>query len=196
MLFGGSFASWSETCAATIVTVHVSSWAKSVSGSSVKVDGPPLTAAVWVPLVVHEMSYHPSDTSTGSEKVTLMLSPTRTPVAPSSGEVALTAGGESTSKGVRWKSSTASPSSAPGAMSESRHRIQNDAPDGIVRPVIVAEMDDRFAAALPSRAPAVAAVFGLFRSREFASAHVPLLRLVASMLIWKSRRSATPRFVA
>src|SRR4051794_10114433 len=96
---GGSFASWSETCAATIVTVHVSSWAKSVSGSRVKVDGPPVTAAVWLPLVVHEISYQPSDTLTGSENVTVMLSPTRTPVAPSSGDVAVTAGGGAAAQG-------------------------------------------------------------------------------------------------
>src|SRR4051812_14810164 len=130
MLSGGSFASWSDTSAAYTVAVHVSSCAKSVSGSSVNVDGPPLTTAVWLPLDVHEMSYQVPAAVTGSEKVMLMLAPTSTPVAPSSGDVAVTAGGESTSYGVSEKSSIASPSSEL-EMSKSVHRIQNVAPSAI-----------------------------------------------------------------
>src|ERR1044071_4999516 len=59
--------------------------------------------------------------------------------------------------GVREKSSTARPSSAPAA-SRSVQRIQNVAPFAMVSPVIVLVMAVRLAALLPSRAPAVAAV--------------------------------------
>src|SRR6185295_17984974 len=42
MLSGGSFESWSVTCAAKIVTVQVSPAAKSAFGLIVKADGPPV----------------------------------------------------------------------------------------------------------------------------------------------------------
>ena len=58
--------------------------------------------------------------------------------------------------GVRQKSSTASPSSAPVA-SRSVQRIQKVAPFGILRLLIVLEMLVRFAAAFPSSAPVVPA---------------------------------------
>jgi hypothetical protein len=92
---GGSFVSWSETCAATIVTVQLSPAAKSESGSSVKVVGPPPTAAVWGPLVAHEIEYHEPVTSTGSLNVTETLAAVATSVASIPGERAVTDGAAS-----------------------------------------------------------------------------------------------------
>src|SRR4051794_14314365 len=67
--------------------------------------------------------------------------------------------------GVSEKSSTARPSSAPGAMSESVQRIQNPAPFAIDRPVMLNETFEKLPALLPTMAPPVAARFGLLKSR-------------------------------
>src|SRR6266536_2539594 len=83
---GGSLVSWSETCEPTTVTVHVSPWAKSASGSSVNAVGPPLTAAVWVPLVPHEIENQEPPTFTGSLKVIVTFAFAAMPVAPPAGE--------------------------------------------------------------------------------------------------------------
>ncbi len=48
----------------------------------------------------------------------------------------------------------------------------------------------RFEAALPSRAPTVPVITGLEKSRPLWSVQVPVERLVASVLSWKSSRSA------
>ena len=92
---GGSVVSWSETCAATIVTVQLSPAAKSESGSIVKVVGPPLAAAVWVPLVAHEIEYHEPVTLTGSLKVTETFAAVATSVASIPGEREVTDGAAS-----------------------------------------------------------------------------------------------------
>ena len=57
--------------------------------------------------------------------------------------------------GVIEKLSTASPSSAPGAISESDQRIQKEAPLGMLKPVIEKLMEVWFPDALPFNAPAV-----------------------------------------
>ena len=75
-------ASWSVTCAATIVTVHSSLFAKSTAGSRVKVVGPPLSVVAWPPLVAQLSVNHAPVTVTGSLKVTLTLLLTGTSVAP------------------------------------------------------------------------------------------------------------------
>src|SRR5215208_1909810 len=62
---GGSFASWSETCDAVTVTVHVSPVAKFVAGSSVNVVGPPLTVAACEPLVAQAIVNQAPVTFTG-----------------------------------------------------------------------------------------------------------------------------------
>ena len=91
--------------------------------------------------------------------------------------------------GVIEKSSIASPSSAPDAF-KSLKRIQTVCPAAIERPVIVEEIAVRFAAALPSSAPAAAAApIGPVKSSALTSVQVPVVRLVASKLIWKSSRS-------
>src|SRR5688572_6664264 len=82
---GGSLTSVSVTWAAVIVTVQLSSSARSDVGSIVHAVGPPDTAAVTVPLVVHVMSYQPSATATGSLNVTWTLEPAATFVAPFAG---------------------------------------------------------------------------------------------------------------
>src|SRR5918996_3470977 len=63
---GGSVVSRSLPCAAAIVVVHDSSIAKSTSGSSVNVRGPPLAMAVCAPLVVQTISNHEPVTATSS----------------------------------------------------------------------------------------------------------------------------------
>src|SRR5262245_19204661 len=83
--------------------------------------------------------------------------------------------------GVMEKSSTAKPSSAPDA-SRSVQRMKKVAPAAMLSPVIDALMVVRFAAALPSSAPAVE-VLGLEKSSESRSVYVPVVRLVASVLI-------------
>src|SRR5438128_8237511 len=95
MVSGGSLVSWSDTFAAKTVTVQVSPWTKSVSGSRVKVVGPPLTAAVCPSLVPHEIEYQLPVTSTGSVNVIEMFASTATSVAPFAGDVLATAGAES-----------------------------------------------------------------------------------------------------
>ena len=97
MASGGSFVSWSVTSEATMVKVHRSLGAKSSFGSRVKVVGPPLTVAGWVPLESHEMSNHEFATSTGSLNVTCEFESTGTSTAPSLGVVAGDRRG-----GVRW----------------------------------------------------------------------------------------------
>src|SRR5262245_16506225 len=92
MLSGGSFASWSATRLATIVTVHSSLKPKSAVGSSVKVVGPPLTEAVCEPLLAQEIVYQLPDTLTASLNVTLTFELSGTPVAPFAGFVLLTLG--------------------------------------------------------------------------------------------------------
>ena len=81
----------SLTDAATTVTVHDSLASKSASGSSVKPLGPPVTAAVWAPLVAQLMVYQ-SATLTGSLKVTVIGAASATPVAPFVGVVEATVG--------------------------------------------------------------------------------------------------------
>src|SRR5262245_3617361 len=76
MLSGGSFVSWSVTCAAKIVTVQVSPLVKSTFGLMVKVVGPPVTtvaAGKRVPLVLQTIWNQLPVTFTGSLKVTLTL---------------------------------------------------------------------------------------------------------------------------
>ena len=115
MASGGSFVSWSVTCDATIVRVQSSLPAKSVAGSRVKVVGPPLTVAGWVPLPAHEMSNHEPATSTGSLNVTCRFA--------STGDVDRAIGGRRAGDGrrrigrdaVTEMSSTPTHSSIPGA---------------------------------------------------------------------------------
>src|SRR5919204_4288498 len=92
MLSGGSFVSWSVTFAAKTVTVQVSPWTKSVPGWGVNVVGPPLTVALWPPLVPHEIEYQLPVTSTGSLNVIEMFALTATSVAPFAGVVLATDG--------------------------------------------------------------------------------------------------------
>jgi hypothetical protein len=76
---------------------------------------------------------------------------------------------EAANPGVRLKSSTASPSSAPEA-SRSVQRITKVAPFAILSPVMVLLIAVRLAAAFPSSAPAAAAVLmGLVKSNALAS---------------------------
>src|SRR4051812_24370395 len=96
---GGSLASWSDTRLAVTVTVHVSLAAKSVSGFSVKVVGPPLTVAVWAPLLAQEMLNQLPLTATGSLKVMSMLASSATPAAPLDGIVLATVGAVSLLRG-------------------------------------------------------------------------------------------------
>src|SRR5438552_4207786 len=92
MLFGGSTVSSSVTWAARTVTVQLSENAKSTVGSSVNVVGPPVWAAACDPLVAQPIVYQGLETSTGSLNVMVMSVLKATPVAPASGEVAVTAG--------------------------------------------------------------------------------------------------------
>src|SRR5437867_7310290 len=92
MLFGGSTVSWSVTSDARTLTVQLSEKAKSGVGSSVNVVGPPLCAAAWEPLVSQRIVYHEGETLSGSLKVMVMFVLNPTPTAPSSGDVAVTAG--------------------------------------------------------------------------------------------------------
>src|SRR6266498_6008733 len=92
MLSGGSSVSWSVTWLAITVTVHNSLYAKSVSGSNVKLVGPPLTAAGWLPLVAHKNVNQLPVTSTVSLKLIVILAAMATPIAPFDGVVLATAG--------------------------------------------------------------------------------------------------------
>src|SRR5919204_2843725 len=95
MLSGGSTASWSVTFAAKTVTVHVSEPTKSASGFSVKVVGPPLTAAVWPSLELQEMENQLPVTLTGSLNVIVMSLFNATSPAPLAGFVLETKGAAS-----------------------------------------------------------------------------------------------------
>src|SRR6478735_8071894 len=95
----------------------------------------------------------------GADRLTVKLAVTVLPAAPS---VTLTSlidrfGGGTEPAGVRLKSSMARPSSAPVAL-ESFQRIQNVAPAGMDRLPTEPDTAVRLAAALPSSAPALAAV--------------------------------------
>src|SRR5919199_3402542 len=92
MLSGGSVASWSGTFAAKTFTVHVSEPAKSASGLSVKVVGPPLTVAVWPPLELQVIEYQLPVTFTGSLNVIVTSELSATLPAPSAGFVLETTG--------------------------------------------------------------------------------------------------------
>ncbi len=99
MLSGGSTLSWSVTCAATIVTVHVSPAAKSTFGLMVKVVGPPVTtvaATLRAPLVGQAIENHSPVTLTGSLNVTVMFVFVAWSTAPLVGVVAVTVGATST----------------------------------------------------------------------------------------------------
>ena len=80
------------TWAPTIVTVQVSLFAKSTLGLSVKVVGPPDSAAAWPPLVAQLIENHDPATVTGSENVIETLLVVAMLVAPSAGDVAVTVG--------------------------------------------------------------------------------------------------------
>src|SRR6266550_1057647 len=98
MLSGGSFSSTSLTEVSSTVTVQLSLRLKSVSGSSVYVDGPPLTVAVWSPVEPQEIEYHAPVTLTSSLNVIVMFESRATSDASASGEVALTRGAWSESQ--------------------------------------------------------------------------------------------------
>jgi hypothetical protein len=93
--FGGSSLSVSVTLAAKTVTVQVSSFTKSESGSSVNVRGPPLDAAVCAPLLVQEIENQLPLTQTSSLNVIVMFVPTATSTAPLAGVVLATDGAAS-----------------------------------------------------------------------------------------------------
>src|SRR2546427_10797541 len=101
MLFGGSAVSWSVTSEARTVTVQLSEKAKSTTGSSEYVAGPPLWMAAWEPLEAQAIVYQAVETSTGSLKVIAMFVLKPTPTAPDRGDVAVTAG--ALSPGQKWK---------------------------------------------------------------------------------------------
>jgi hypothetical protein len=75
--------------------VQDSALAKSLSGSSVNVVGPPLAVAVCDPLVEHEIEYQAPVTSTASLNVIEMFALTATSLAPFDGVVLVTLGGSS-----------------------------------------------------------------------------------------------------
>ena len=165
MLSGGSFASWSLTWAASTVRVQVSPFARAMSGSSVKVDGPPLKVVETLPLRLHSSVNQEEVTLTGSLKVTDRLALIGKSAAPSSGKVSTTSGARSTLRGVSEKLSTARPSSDE-LILKSVQRIQKEAPLGMLKPVIDTLKEDWFPGSLPFKAPAaVAARFGLLKSR-------------------------------
>src|SRR5690242_7934107 len=98
MLSGGSFVSWSVTCAATMVTVQVSPAAKSTFGLMVKVVGPPVTtvaAGLRVPLVGQTIENQLPVTFTGSLNVTEISVLVAWLVAPLVGVVLVTVGAAS-----------------------------------------------------------------------------------------------------
>ena len=95
---GGSFASVSETFAPCTVTVHVSFWPKSVPGLSAYVPGPPVTVAVWAPVVEHAIPNQSPVVATSSLNVTLTSLSTATSEAPLAGSVEATVGARSASQ--------------------------------------------------------------------------------------------------
>src|SRR5260370_799117 len=92
--------------------------------------------------------------------------------------------------GVREKSSTASPSSAPLA-SKSVQWIQKVAPLAMFKELIVELMAVRSAAALPFLAPTVT-VSGVVKLSAATATQVPTVTLVAFRLYSKLRRSVRP----
>ena len=76
-----------------MVTVQASPAAKSASGSSVNVVGPPLAVAACGPLVVQAMVNHDPVTSTASLNVTVTFASRATSVASFAGVVLATVGG-------------------------------------------------------------------------------------------------------
>src|SRR5436305_1225782 len=98
--------------------------------------------------------------------------------------------GGTTDWGVREKSSTARPSSAPVA-SVSFQRIQKVAPLAMLSDVIVEESAVRSAAALPFLAPVVA-VSGVTKLRAATPVQGPVTRSVACRLYSKSIWSVRP----
>src|SRR5919109_783067 len=92
MLSGGSLVSWSVTFPANMVAVPVSLGAKSLSGSGVKVLGPPLVVAVCEPLTKQEIENQLPVTLTGSLNVTLTFASSATSLAPLAGERLATEG--------------------------------------------------------------------------------------------------------
>jgi len=92
---GGSSVSWSVTFAAAIVRVQVSPYGRSLVGSMVQLVGPPDAVAAIAPLTEQDSVNQSPVTVTGSVKVTVMLEPTATSVAPSAGDVPDTAGAAS-----------------------------------------------------------------------------------------------------
>ena len=82
---------------------------------------------------------------------------------------------------VRQKSSMPRPSSAPVGL-KSIHRIQKLAPLGMLRPLIVLVMSVRLAAAFPSNAPTVPVSTGATKFNAVTAVHVPVVKLVASVL--------------
>src|SRR5436305_1453048 len=130
----------------------------------------------------------------GAERLTVKVKEV-VPALPSFREtsliVRLTGG---TALGVREKSSTARPSSAPVA-SVSFQRIQKVAPLGMLKEEIVEESAVRSAAALPFLAPVVA-VSGVTKFKAATPVQVPVTRSVAFVLYSKfirSVRAAVPR---
>src|SRR4030095_5206049 len=95
MLSGGSLVSWSVTFVASMTSVHCSPYTKSVDGLSVKLVGPPLTAAAWAPLIPHIKENHGATALTGSLKFTVMFWLRSTLVALSAGTVLDTPGAAS-----------------------------------------------------------------------------------------------------
>src|SRR3954469_2828169 len=99
MLSGGSLASWSVTNAALTWTVTVSPCAKSVSGSTVHVDGPPFTTNVWFPVPEPVTGKDCLVAFTASENVTPIVLVTATLMALSTGSVVETDGAASPPQG-------------------------------------------------------------------------------------------------
>src|SRR5262245_26332488 len=130
-------------------------------GSSVKVVGPPLKLVATFPLTLHASVNQEEVTLTGSLNVIVRLALIGKSVAPLSGKVSETSGGKSIFLGVRENVSTARPSSAPGDISKSVQRIQNEAPLGILKPVIEKLTEVWFPDALPFNAPRVTLMFEL-----------------------------------
>jgi hypothetical protein len=96
---GGSSSSKSLTWSARMVTAQLSPWAKGCAGVSVKLSGPPLTAAACSPLTAQAMATPPL-TVTGSLKVMVRVAVRGTAVAPSGGSTAMTSGAASISAAV------------------------------------------------------------------------------------------------
>src|ERR671911_2419185 len=92
MLSGGSFSSVSVTPAANTVTVHVSLRPKSLAGSSVYVDGPPVAVAGRAPVAEQEMENQDPAVATSSLNVIVMFESRATSEAFAAGGCELTRG--------------------------------------------------------------------------------------------------------